>query len=192
MTLAEIKKLTFDNNWEAIGAIVAKNAQQLENAGADIIVLCTNLIHIVSDAITNNVSIPFLHIAEATGEAIQQKQLKKILLLGTKHTMEKDFYTKTLENKYGLEISIPNAYERQVIHDIIYNELLKGIFTETSKQIIINIIKNAQTKGIEGVILGCTELTLLISESDVIISTFDTGKIHAYKAVEIAVNHNAN
>ncbi len=187
---AEIEKLTFANDWNAIGQIVTKSAIQLEKAGADMVVLCTNLIHIVSETIIENISIPFLHIADATGEAIQRQNLKKILLLGTKYTMEKDFYTKTLKNTYGLEIAIPKAEDRDVIHTIIYKELLKGIFTETSKKTILRIIKNAQIKGVEGVIMGCTELPMLISESDVTIPTFDTGAIHVNKAITMVINTN--
>ncbi|PKV51406.1 aspartate racemase [Aquimarina sp. MAR_2010_214] len=186
---AEIEKLTFANDWETIGDIVAKSAKQLEKAGADMVVLCTNLIHIVSDTIIKSISIPFLHIANATGEVIQERKLKKILLLGTKYTMEKDFYTKILEDTYGLEIIIPNEEDRNSIHNIIYTELLKGVFTETAKQQIIKIIKKTQLNGVEGVILGCTELPMLIKETDVTIPTFDTGKIHVDKTVSISINN---
>ncbi len=185
----EIKTLTFTQDWKAIGLIMAKSAQQLEKAGADMVVLCTNLIHLVSDEIIKSIKIPFIHIANTTGEAIQKKGVKKVLLLGTKDTMEKDFYKKNLENLYGLEVLVPTTSKQVIIHKIIYNELLKGIFTDPSKQIILAIIKEIQTQGIEGVILGCTELNLLIKEEDVSIPTFDTGKIHAYKAVEIAINN---
>lgn len=187
---AEIEQLTFVNDWAAIGGIVSKSAKQLEKGGADVVVLCTNLIHIVSDSITKELSIPFLHIADATGEAIRNKGLKKILLLGTKYTMEKDFYKKTLENTYQLKIITPNEEDRDNIHSIIYKELLKGQFTEASRHRIIKIIEKAQLMGIEGVILGCTELPMLIKESDVTIPTFDTGTIHADKAVAIAINQN--
>lgn len=184
---AEIERLTFDNNWSAIGGIITKSAKQLEQAGADMIVLCTNLIHIVSNAITDHISIPFLHIADATGEAIREQKLKKILLLGTQPTMEKDFYTKTLRDTYRLDVSVPYSDDRKSIQSIIYTELLKGICTESSKNIILDIIKNAQQKGIEGVILGCTELPMLIKSNDVTIPVFDTGKIHVLKAVNRAI-----
>ncbi|WP_240315534.1 aspartate/glutamate racemase family protein [Aquimarina longa] len=188
VNFAEIEQLTFKNNWNAIANIMKKSAQQLENAGADMIVLCTNLIHIVSNAITEHSSIPFLHIADATGEAIQKKNLKKILLLGTKYTMEKDFYTKTLQDTYGLEIVIPEKSDRKTIHDIIYQELLKGVFKKSSKNDIVMIIeKIKEEQGVEGVILGCTELPMLIKEEDVSITTFDTGRIHAYKAIETSI-----
>ncbi|PCJ94804.1 MAG: aspartate racemase [Flavobacteriaceae bacterium] len=183
---AEIERLSFENKWEDIGVLMANSAKQLEKAGADIVLLGTNTIHLVSDAITENISIPFLHIAEATGEVIQKKGLKKVLLLGTKFTMEKNFYTKLLEDIYGLEVMIPEIDDRQLVHDIIYNELVKGKFLDTSRKRIIEIIKKEQSKGAQGVILGCTELPILIAPSDVEIPTFDTGKIHAHKAMEWA------
>lgn len=186
---AEIEELTFQNNWNKIGDMMANHAVRLEKAGADMVVLCTNTIHLVSNRITDSVGIPFLHIADATGEAIQAKKLKKIGLLGTKFTMEKDFYTKILEGNYDLEVIIPAEDERQIIHDIIYKELVKGEFTEASKKACIEIIKNLESQGADGVILGCTELPLLISDSDVNISTFNTTKIHAQKAVEWALGN---
>ena len=181
---SEIERLTFKGDWKAIGELMKQAAQQLERAGADIILLCTNTIHLVSNYISDTVSIPFLHIATTTGEAIKKLGLKKIALLGTKFTMEKDFYTKTLVNDFGLEILTPDANDKQIIHDIIYNELVKGKFTNTSKQKIITIIKKLQNQGVQGIILGCTELPILISKSDVVLPTFDTGKIHAYSAIE--------
>ncbi len=181
---AEIERLTFKGDWNAIGVLMKNAAQQLEKAGADIILLCTNTIHIVSHYISENVKIPFIHIAAATGEFIKKMELKKIALLGTKFTMEKDFYTKTLVNDFGLEILIPDVPQRQVVHDIIYNELVRGQFTNTSKQKVIEIINELQNQGAQGVILGCTELPILISKSDVKIPIFDTGKIHAHTALE--------
>ena len=181
---AEIERLTFKGDWNAIGELMKHAAQQLERAGADIILLCTNTIHLVSHYISENVSVPFMHIATTTGETIKNLGFKKVALLGTKFTMEKDFYTKTLMNDFGLEVLVPDTKGRQVVHDIIYNELVKGQFTNASKQKIIGIIKELQNQGVQGVILGCTELPILISESDVDIPIFDTGKIHAYKAIE--------
>ena len=185
---AEIEKLSFKGDWEAIGELMKLAAQQLERAGADIILLCTNTIHLVSQYIIENVNIPFLHIATSTGEAIQELGLKKIALLGTKFTMEKDFYSKTLENDFGLEIFTPDANDRQLVHDIIYNELVRGEFTTSSKQKVIEIINKLERQGAEGVILGCTELPILVSNSDVAIPTFDTGRIHAHAAIDWSLN----
>ncbi len=181
---AEIERLTFKGDWDVIGELMKQAAQQLERGGADIILLCTNTIHLVSHYISENVSIPFMHIATTTGESVKRLGFNKVALLGTKFTMEKDFYTKILNSDFGLEILIPNTDGRQVVHDIIYNELVKGQFTNASKQKVIEIIKELQNQGAQGIILGCTELPILISESDVEIPIFDTGKIHAYKAVE--------
>ncbi len=186
---ADIERLTIKGDWNAIGELMKQSAQQLERAGADIILLCTNTIHLVSHYISENVSIPFMHIATTTGESIKNKGLKKVTLLGTKVTMEKDFYTKILVNDFELEVIIPETKDRQVVHDIIYNELVKGHFTNVSKQEIINIIKELQNQGAQGVILGCTELPILISELDIEIPIFDTGKIHAYKALEWSIKN---
>ena len=185
---ADIERLTFKGDWNAIGELMKQAAQQLERGGADIILLCTNTIHLISHYISENVSIPFMHIATVTGESIKKIDLKKVALLGTKFTMEKDFYTKTLTNDFGLEILIPDTNERQVVHDIIYNELVKGEFTNASKQKIIGIIKELQNQGAQGVILGCTELPILVTELDIDVPIFDTGKIHAYKAVDWSLN----
>ena len=179
---AEIERLTFQGDWEGIGKLMQGTAQQLERAGADIILLCTNTIHLVSEAISENVNIPFLHIATTTGEAISQLRLNKVALLGTKFTMEKDFYTKTLMQDFKLDVVIPEPEHRQVVHDIIYDELVKGQFTASSKQKIIEIIEQLASQGAQGIILGCTELPLLISEADVNIPIFDTLKIHAAAA----------
>lgn len=184
---ADIERLSMKGDWEAIGERMKQAAQQLEKAGADIILLCTNTIHLVSHYITDNVNIPFMHIATTTGESIQRLGLRKVALLGTKFTMEKAFYTDTLMNDFGLEILIPDTKGRQVVHDIIYSELVKGQFTHLSKQKIIEIIKELQNQGAQGVILGCTELPLLISELDVDIPIFDTGKIHAHAAMKWSI-----
>ncbi len=186
---AEIERLTFNDDWKAIGELMKRAAQQLERAGADVILLCTNTIHLVSHYIVDTVDIPFIHIASSTGEAIRKKGLKKVALLGTKFTMEKDFYTKTLTQDFELEVLTPDTLDRQIIHDIIYNELVKGQFTDISKQKIIRIIKRLQSHGAQGIILGCTELPILISSDDLEIPSFDTGKIHAHSAIEWSLNN---
>ncbi len=184
---AEIEKLTKEDNWVEIGDMMAECAKQLEAAGADIILLCTNTIHLVSHRIMEAVDIPFLHIAEPTGQAIKAKNLSKVALIGTRFTMEKDFYTKLLEEKFGLEVIIPPAEERQVLHDIIYQELGRSQFLDSSKEKCIQIIKKLEQAGAEGVIMGCTELPLLVKDDDIDIPAFDTGKLHIRQAVEWAV-----
>lgn len=184
----EIESLTFQGKWDKIGAMMADAARQLEKAGADIVLLCTNTIHLVSSAIETAIQIPFLHIADATGKAIQAKKLKKVALLGTRFTMEKDFYTKIIEENYDIEVIIPIEEDRKAIHDIIYNELVKGQFTELSREKCLEIIKRLEVAGAEGIIMGCTELPLLVPETNVSLPTFDTAKIHADQAVEWALN----
>lgn len=185
----EIEKLSFQNDWDKIGEIMAMHARKLEMAGADMILLCTNTIHLVSPAITSAVEIPFLHIANAAGEAVKNATVKKVGLLGTRFTMERDFYTKILKDSYHLEVITPGMEERQVVHDIIYNELVKGTFKETSKQAILQIIKDLEKEGVEGIILGCTELPLLIAPGDVSVPTFNTTAIHAQEAVKWALSN---
>lgn len=181
---AEIEQLTHANDWKGIERIVVDSARQLERSGANMVLLCSNLIHIVSDKISEALSIPFFHIADATGQAIQEQNIRKVLLLGTRYTMEENFYSKILEDVYGLTVVIPKEPERNRIHQIIYNELLKDVFSKSSKQEILTIIQEAQQNGIEGVILGCTELPMLIKHQDADIPIFDTGYIHVNKAVE--------
>lgn len=183
---AEIEKLSFEENWEAIGEIIKDAAKKLETAGAEIILLCTNTIHIVSHYISNSITIPFLHIAETTGEEIVSEKLKKVGLLGTKFTMEKDFYTGYILKNFGVEVIIPNENDRQVVHDIIYKELIKGEFIQESKEKCLDVINRLESQGVEGIILGCTELPILIPDAEVKLPTFDTGEIHAYKAVKWA------
>ena len=185
---AEIEKLQHQNEWEALDIMMAESARQLEFAGADIVVLCTNTMHLCSKAIIENISIPFLHIAKATGMEIKSSNLKKVGLLGTKFTMEKDFYKEYIFDNFGIEVIIPSDKEREQVHNIIYQELVHGSIRDDSRETYKQIIKNLEQKGSEGVILGCTEIPLLISDSDVDIPVFDTTTIHAEKAVEWALN----
>lgn len=179
-----IVKLQHEGNWKELDRIMAESAKRLEKGGADIIVLCTNTMHLCSNAIKENISIPFLHIAEVTGNEITKMDIKKVALLGTKFTMEKDFYKDVLTNQFGIEVIIPNESEREDVHKIIYNELVQGQIKNESREKYISIINNLKDRGAEGVILGCTEIPLLISDSDVSIPTFDTTKIHAESAVK--------
>ncbi len=183
----EIERYSFSGDWEKIGNIMALHAKKLETAGSDIVLLCTNTIHLVSQTITQAIDVPFLHIADATGEAIREKGMKKVALLGTKFTMEKDFYTKKLREDYGLEVLIPNETDRELLQSMIYNELVKGVFTNASKAVCLDIIKKMKAQGAEGAILGCTELPILVPDHEASIPTFDTAKIHVQKAVEFAL-----
>ena len=184
---AEIQRLQHTEDWKALDEIMVKAAKQLEAAGADFVVLGTNTMHLCSPAIIQNISIPFLHIAEATGMKIAEMGLKKVALLGTRFTMEKDFYKTYIFNKFGIEVIIPNEIEREQIHNTIYSELVQGLIKDASRKTFQQIIANLEKQGAEGVILGCTEIPSLISQSDVNIKVFDTTAIHAEKAVEWAL-----
>ncbi|KAA3638012.1 MAG: aspartate/glutamate racemase family protein [Bacteroidetes bacterium] len=184
---AEIETLQHKDEWAQLDKLMADAAVRLYKGGADMIVLCTNTMHLCSEAIVQSVPIPFLHIAEATGEEIVKHNLKKVGLLGTNFTMTKDFYKEVLTDKYGIETIIPNEQDREQIHRIIYEELVLGKILPESRETYKAIIKRLQDNGAEGIILGCTEIPLLISKNDVDLPIFDTTRIHAEKAVEWAM-----
>jgi len=186
---AEIQELQFREDWKTLDLLMADAAKQLESAGADIVILCTNTMHLCSPAIVANISIPFLHIAQATGEKIAEKGLKKVALLGTRFTMEKDFYKSYLYNHFETEVIIPEETDREFIHQTIYGELVHGIINDESREKFKKIIFKLEEQGAEGVILGCTEIPLLISQTDANIPVFETTVIHAEKAVEWAIGN---
>lgn len=183
-----IEQLSFDGNWDEIGRLMAMEARRLEQSGAEMVILATNTIHLVAKHIEEAISIPFLHIARATGASITNKKLKSVALLGTQFTMERDFYTKILKDDFGLEVLIPEPDERNYLQDLIYNELVKGKFTEEAKQKCLEIIAGLKERGAEGVILGCTELPILIPSEEVFIPSFDTTMIHCLASIDYALN----
>ena len=183
---AEIAKLQHEGNWDELGKIMIDSAQKLEKGGADFIVLCTNTMHKLSDKIEQNIKIPLLHIADVTAESIKDAKIKKVGLLGTKFTMEQDFIKGRLINNHNIETIIPTESQRNQIHNIIYTELVKGIINDESRKIYIEIIADLTKKGAEGIILGCTEIMLLINKTNTENILFDTTEIHALKAVEYA------
>lgn len=185
---AEIEKLQHQGKWEETGDILSKAAQSLEKAGADFILICTNTMHLLAPQVQAAASIPLLHIADATAEKIQNAGLSKIALLGTAFTMEKDFYKGRLEKEYALEVITPNAANRKIIHKIIYNELCLGKIKDASRNEYLRIIDTLTAQGAEAVILGCTEIALLVKPEDTQVTLFDTTKIHALKAVEKALD----
>ncbi|WP_299242063.1 aspartate/glutamate racemase family protein [uncultured Aquimarina sp.] len=185
---AEIEILQRKDDWNGLTKYMIKSAKQLENAGADLILLCTNTMHLCSEEIIKNITIPFLHIADATGKIIQSKGLQKLALLGTKFTMEKDFYRMILK-KYGIDVIIPDIDDRELIHKVIYEELVLGNIQSNSREAYKHIIKDLENKGAEGVILGCTEIPLLIKQKDVDIPIFNTTNIHVESAVEMALEN---
>lgn len=183
----EIAELQHQGDWSKLGELMADAAQRLERGGADFIILCTNTMHKLSDKIEDSVKIPLIHIADVTAEAIKQKEMKKVALLGTKFTMEQDFLKGRLNKIHGIETIIPNEEQRTTIHRIIYEELVKGIIKEDSRTAYLEIINDLIQKGAEGVILGCTEIGLLITNEFTDAILFDTTEIHAVKAVEMAL-----
>lgn len=183
----EIEKCQSSGQWEKSGEILANAAKKLETAGADLIVICANTMHKVAGQIQENVSIPLIHIAEVTAQAILDKGFKKIALLGTKYTMEQDFYKSILIEK-GLEVMIPDAEERVYINNVLYNETGVGILKESSKNRFLEIMDEMVEKGAEAVILGCTEIGLLINQNDTETPLFDTTLIHAETAARFAMN----
>lgn len=184
---AEISAKQGAGDWETLHTQMAEIAKSLEIAGADIILVCANTMHLSADKIKANTNIPLLHIAEATGKAIQDKGIQKVLLLGTKYTMELDFYKDILKDQFGIDVLIPAADDRAIIHRVIYTELAKGIISKESKAAYVEIIKKSENEGAEGVVLGCTEIPLLIQAQDCNIPVFDTTKIHARAAVQFAL-----
>jgi len=183
----EIEKLQHQGKWEELTQIMIDCAQRLEKAGANLVIICTNTMHKMAGEVESSINIPLLHIADATAEKIKGKGFKKVGLLGTKFTMEEDFYKGRLIDKHAIEVIIPNSEEMQIIHDIIFNELCLGEIKETSKEQYKKIIINLAEKGAEGVILGCTEIPLLIKQEDVEVPLFDTTRIHAEFAVDYAI-----
>lgn len=184
----EIESLQHQNKWEELTNIMVDTAQKLKNADANFIVICTNTMHKMASDIESRVGIKVLHIAEVTGEKIVQKGIKKVGLLGTKFTMEGDFYKKVLKEKFNIDVIIPDEDHREMVHEVIYEELCKGIINEASKEKYKKVIESLALKGAEGVVLGCTEIPLLIKQEDVNIPVFDTTTIHAISAVEFALD----
>ena len=177
----EIEECQANGNWEKSGEILGEAAYNLEKAGADFIVICTNTMHKVVNQIKEKISIPILHIAEMTAEKILEKGLKNIALLGTKYTMEQDFYKSKLIEK-GINVIIPDKNDIEIINEVIYDELCLGTINSNSKKKFLEIVHKLRSKGAEGIILGCTEIGLLIKNADTDVPLFDTAIIHAEQA----------
>lgn len=173
-------------DWQQIEVMISDIALRLENAGAECIVMCTNTPHLVADGVSKKINIPLIHIAEETAKEIAAREMTKAGLLGTKFTMENSFFKDRLL-KYGIEPLIPDEADRDFIHASIFNELTKGIFTNETKQRFLSIIDKLQNAGAEGVIFGCTEIALLITQADCDVRIFDTTAIHSKAAVDFAL-----
>jgi aspartate racemase len=183
----EIEQLQSSGAWDESGRMLAQAARSLEAAGADILVLCTNTMHKVADAIETAVNIPLFHIADPTAQEIKQAGIKKVGLLGTRFTMEQDFYRGRLRDQHQLDVLIPDDADRGIVHKIIYDELCMGLVRDASRAEYRRIIQRLVDQGAQGVILGCTEISMLVGPSDSSVPIFDTTSVHARKAAEYAL-----
>jgi len=184
---AEIEALQHQNRWDELASIMIEAARSLERGGADFVIICTNTMHKLYDDVQKNIQIPMLNIADATAKKIKTKGIQKIALLGTRFTMEEDFYKGRLVDKYGLEVIIPAAAQMEIVHRVIYDELCAGIINSDSKQRYAEIIQGLVAEDAGGVILGCTEIGLLVKQKDSLVPLFDTTDIHARAAVDFAL-----
>ena len=184
----EIEQFQRQNQWAESAALLANAAKSVELAGADFVLLCTNTMHKVAAEIEQAISIPLLHIADATAECLVKQGISKVGLLGTRFTMEQDFYKGRLTERFGIEVIVPSAPERDLVHSVIYEELCLGHIYESSRAQYIEIINTLHQAGAQAVILGCTEIGLLVSQKDVEVPLYDTTKIHATAAVVKAIS----
>ncbi len=179
-----IEKLQHRGDWEGAARILSEAARQIEAAGADFLLICTNTMHKVAPQIERAINIPILHIADATADVMVKNGIKTVGLLGTAFTMEQDFYKGRLQEKYGLNVVVPTAADRKIVHSVIYNELCVGKIDSGSRQEFLRIIDDLAAVGAEAVILGCTEIGMLVKQADTRVALYDTTSIHAQRAVE--------
>jgi aspartate racemase len=187
LNFQDIADLQHSGDWDRLQEIINEAGLSLERAGADCILICTNLMHKCAPGLELAVQIPLIHIADACGEVIKSKNINKILLLGTIYTMEGDFYIERLKEKFDIDAIIPNLTDRQVINSIIYEELCKGTIKDSSKQEYLRVVNSAEENGAKAALLACTEIPLLIKNGEANIPLFETTKIHAEKAVDFAL-----
>lgn len=181
-----IEKMQQAGNWDAAGTALSDAARRIEAAGADCLLICTNTMHKVAPEIERAIRVPLLHIADATAEVLTEQSIHTVGLLGTAFTMEEAFYRGRLESRHGLDVLVPDARERKTVHNVIYEELCRGRVNPDSRSALVDIIDRLAGRGAEGIILGCTEIGMLIAQSDTRIKLFDTTRIHAEKAVKFA------
>ena len=184
---AEVEAMQQAGDWQLSAELLKSSARSLEAAGAQCIMICTNTMHKVADEVAATVSLPLIHVADTTARVLIAKGVSKVALLGTRFTMSEPFYKTRLEQR-GVDVVVPTDDEQTVIHDIIYQQLCLGDIREDSKQQYLDIINSLQHQGAQGVVLGCTEIGLLISQQDTDIPLFDTAEIHANAAVEFALS----
>jgi aspartate racemase len=183
----EIEKLQHSGGWDKTADILATAAQNIEKASADFLLICTNTMHKVVPQIQTKINIPIVHIADATAKILQKDNIKKVGLLGTAFTMREDFYKNRISENFGIEVLVPNEEDIKIIHKIIYEELCLGIVKEESRKEYLKIIDKLVLNGAEGIILGCTEICMLIFSKDTNVKLYDTTKIHAIEAVNLAL-----
>ncbi|MEZ5186730.1 MAG: aspartate/glutamate racemase family protein [Candidatus Nanopelagicales bacterium] len=183
---AEIEALQAAGDWDEAGRVLASAAGDLERSGAEAIVVCTNTMHVVAEAVTDAVDVPLLHIADATADAILGAGVACVALLGTRYTMEQDFYVGRLRGR-GVQVLIPDEPDRTDVHDVIYDELVRGVIAEASKARYLAIISRLTDRGAQGVVAGCTEIELLVGPEDLTVPYFPTARIHAEAAAEFAL-----
>ena len=184
---AEIEKLQHQGNWAETANILTQAAKSVEAGGADFLLICTNTMHKVADEIASNISIPILHIADATAEQLKRDNISRVGLLGTQFTMEQDFYKKRLVDKHNIEVITPELAEQKVIHEVIYSELCLGKINDGSRTQYLHVIQRLFDQGAQAVILGCTEIALLVKPQHTNVPLYDTAKIHAQEAVKLAL-----
>lgn len=182
----EIERLQASGQWSEAGSLLASDARRLQDAGADLIVLCTNTMHLLADDIEDAIEVPFLHLADTTAAAVKGASVDTVALLGTRFTMEKDFYVGRLES-HGLNVIVPDEPDRTTVHDIIYDELVQGVILDGSRGRYLDIIDRLVERGAEGVIAGCTEIELLVTADDISVPYFPTTMLHAMAAVDMAL-----
>ncbi len=185
---AEIETLQHQGRWDDTARILSQAAKSVEAGGADFILICTNTMHKVADQIQQAVNVPLVHIADATAEKLVADGIKKVGLLGTRFTMEQDFYKQRLIDKFGVDVVVPSSDDQTIVHEVIYNELCKGEVREDSRQQYLAIIDKLVEEGAEAVILGCTEIAMLVEPQHTDVKLYDTTEIHAKAAVEAALN----
>jgi aspartate racemase len=182
-----IEKLQHAGDWDGTAKILSEGAKRVQAAGADFLLICTNTMHKIAAEIEAAIQIPLLHIADATAEILVSGGVKSVGLLGTAFTMEQEFYKGRLNDKYGVQVLVPNENDRQIVHKVIYEELCMGKIENDSKAEYLRIIDGLAARGAEAVILGCTEIGMLVNQADTNVKLFDTTAIHARKAVEYAI-----
>ena len=187
LDFAEIEELQNRGNWDEATRIMVETAQLVEKGGADFVLICTNTMHLMAEEVQAGVNIPLLHIADATAQAVKQRGLDIIGLLGTRFTMEKEFYRGRLEELHQLKVLIPDREKRDQVHRVIYDELVQGVITDGSREIYREVIDALVAGGAQGIVLGCTEIGLLVKQEDVPVPVFDTMEIHALAAVDAAL-----